>query len=128
LLIWQFLSSQKIISPILLPSPEKVLLAALNMLKSGQLLSSLAASVGRILAGFSLAALVSVPLGLFLGFSKKARQILEPALAFLRYTPPSAFIPLMIVWFGISETQKIAFIFYCRALLMPNDRRLCGQY
>lgn len=111
LLAWQIISNLKLIPTVLFPNPTEVLNASLTMLKNGRLLSSLLVSVGRILAGFLLSVIVAVPLGLYLGFSKKSRQILEPALAFLRYIPPSAFIPLMIVWFGISETQKIMFIF-----------------
>jgi NitT/TauT family transport system permease protein len=61
--------------------------------------------------GFILSIVVAVPLGVLFGVSRKSEAILKPLIAFVRYVPPSAFIPLIIVWFGIGEIGKISLIF-----------------
>ena len=58
-----------------------------------------------------LAAIVAVPLGIAMGAFKPIEAFLEPFVSFARYLPASAFIPLLILWAGVGETQKLAVIF-----------------
>ena len=68
-------------------------------------------TVWRVVGGFVLAALVAVPLGIAMGAFKPVEAFFEPFVSFARYLPASAFIPLLILWAGIGETQKLLVIF-----------------
>lgn len=68
-------------------------------------------TIWRVLGGFVLAALVALPLGIVMGAYKAVEAFLEPFVSFARYLPASAFIPLLILWAGIGETQKLLVIF-----------------
>jgi NitT/TauT family transport system permease protein len=68
-------------------------------------------TVWRVVGGFVLAAIVAVPLGILMGAYKTVEAFLEPFVSFARYLPASAFVPLLILWAGIGETQKLLVIF-----------------
>jgi NitT/TauT family transport system permease protein len=68
-------------------------------------------TIWRVLGGFTLAALVAVPLGITMGAYKPIEAFLEPFVSFARYLPASAFIPLLILWAGLGELQKLLVIF-----------------
>ncbi len=68
-------------------------------------------STGRVFGAFVLACAVGLPLGLAMGMSPVMRGILDPPIEFYRPIPPLAYLPLMIIWFGIGETSKILLIF-----------------
>jgi NitT/TauT family transport system permease protein len=68
-------------------------------------------TVWRVVGGFILAAIVAVPLGIAMGAYKPVEAFLEPFVSFARYLPASAFIPLLILWAGVGETQKLLLIF-----------------
>src|SRR5918997_6925611 len=67
-------------------------------------------TVWRVVGGFVLAAIVAVPLGILMGAYKPVEAFLEPFVSFARYLPASAFVPLLILWAGIGETQKLLVI------------------
>jgi NitT/TauT family transport system permease protein len=68
-------------------------------------------TVWRVVGGFALAAVLAVPLGVAMGAYKPVEAFFEPFVSFARYLPASAFIPLLILWAGIGEAQKLAVIF-----------------
>ena len=68
-------------------------------------------TVFRVVGGFLLAAIVAVPIGIAMGAFKPVEAFLEPFVSFARYLPASAFIPLLILWAGIGELQKLLIIF-----------------
>jgi len=68
-------------------------------------------TVWRVVGGFILAALVAVPLGILMGAYKLVEAFFEPFVSFARYLPASAFVPLLILWAGLGETQKLLVIF-----------------
>ncbi len=68
-------------------------------------------TVWRVLGGFVIAAVLAVPLGVAMGAYKPIEAFFEPFISFARYLPASAFIPLLILWAGIGEAQKLAVIF-----------------
>src|SRR5512132_1266556 len=70
-----------------------------------------ALTVWRVLGGFLIAAALAVPLGIAMGAWKPVEAFFEPFISFSRYLPASAFIPLLILWAGIGEAQKLALIF-----------------
>ncbi|RDK12234.1 ABC transporter permease [Cupriavidus lacunae] len=98
--------------------PRTFLADPMTMAKEGVLLfteynfiGDIGMTVWRVLGGFVLAALLAVPLGIFMGAYKAAEAFFEPFVSFCRYLPASAFIPLLILWAGIGETQKLLVIF-----------------
>ena len=68
-------------------------------------------TVWRVLGGFVVAAVLAVPLGIAMGAWKPVEAFFEPFISFSRYLPASAFIPLLILWAGIGEAQKLSLIF-----------------
>jgi len=101
-----------LVEPLFLPSPVAVIQSTLDMLLNERtLLPAIWASTVRIVVSFLAASLVALPLGILMGAFEPINRIMEPLMAPLRYMPISAFIPLLILWFGINESQKIAFLF-----------------
>ena len=98
---------------------QKTFLAdPLQMLKSGWLLLTtmgfgwdIGMTVMRVLGGFLIAAALALPLGVLMGAYKPIEAFFEPFVSFARYLPASAFIPLLILWAGIGEAQKLSLIF-----------------
>ncbi len=68
-------------------------------------------TIWRVLGGFIIAVIVALPIGILMGAYKPIEAFLEPFVSFARYLPASAFIPLLILWAGIGETQKLLVIF-----------------
>jgi ABC-type nitrate/sulfonate/bicarbonate transport system permease component len=99
-------------NPILIPTPLQVLAVGVEMAKSGQLWIDIAASMYRVVFGFVTAAIAGVGLGVLISRSKLAESLLEPVLEMFRPVPSLAFLPLLVLWFGIGETSKIVFIAY----------------
>jgi NitT/TauT family transport system permease protein len=93
------------------PSPSEVIRGTLQLFIQYDLLGSILISTRRIVLSFLLASAVALPLGVMMGAFTPIHHLFESIMAPLRYMPISAFIGLMILWFGIYETQKIAFLF-----------------
>jgi NitT/TauT family transport system permease protein len=94
-----------------LPSPTEVVRGLLQLFFEHGLATAIAASTRRIVIAFLLAAAVALPLGVLMGAFEPVNRFFDPVLAPLRFMPISAFIPLLILWFGIDESQKVAFLF-----------------
>ena len=97
--------------PDFLPSPSEVLRGTLQLFLQHDLWGAILLSSRRIGIAFLLAAALALPLGVLMGSFEVVNRFFEPVMAPLRYMPISAFIPLLILWFGIFEKQKIAFLF-----------------
>jgi len=94
-----------------LPSPTEVIRGTLQLFLQYDLWSAIVISTRRIVMAFLLASAVALPLGVLMGAFTPIHHLFESIMAPLRYMPISAFIPLLILWFGIYEKQKIAFLF-----------------
>ena len=112
LLVWSGLTYGGHVPPLFLPAPDEIVRATGLLFVEFDLLQDISASVMRVTAGFLMAALLGVPLGVLMGSLKVFEAFFEPFLGFIRYMPASAFIPLFILWLGIGETEKIAVIFF----------------
>ena len=108
---WCALSYGGIIPLIILPSPTEVVKAFPVLHFEEALVRSAVASLYRVMAGFVLSAVVAIPLGLVMGTFPPVKHFFAPILDPLRFLPISALVPLFIVWFGIEDLQKIAFLF-----------------
>jgi ABC-type nitrate/sulfonate/bicarbonate transport system permease component len=95
---------------LLLPSPVDVVPAFIDMLRSGQLLSATASSLTVFAAGYALAIVTGVALGVLMGGVPRLGETLEIYVNALNATPRVAFIPLIILWFGLGTNAKIVVI------------------
>jgi len=111
----------RLISPVILPSPGEVAGSAASLWYERGLLPSIVATMRRVLIGFGLAAIVCVPLGIAAGSWRVLDAAAAPVALFGRNVPVAALIPLTILWFGIDETQKIAFIFIACSPFVYSD-------
>jgi NitT/TauT family transport system permease protein len=116
---WHFLSTRQVDMGVItfqnVPSPAQVIAAAWELLNSDKLLSHLTASLSRVFSGFFIAAAVGIVLGLLLGRSRFAENVLLPPLEMLRPIPAVAWIPLAILMFPSSELSMV-FITFIGAL------------
>ncbi len=113
--VWWLVTAMGWVKPLFLPSPGAVFRKFLDVWNNGftntSLLEHVAVSAARVFGAFALACLVGIPLGLAMGMSPFVRGIFDPPLEFYRPIPPLAYLPLMIIWFGIGETSKVLLIF-----------------
>jgi NitT/TauT family transport system permease protein len=108
---WCVASYGGLAPPDFLPSPSEVVRGTLQLFLQYDLGQAVLVSTRRILLAFFLASAVALPLGVLMGAFEPVNRFFEPVVSPLRYMPISAFIPLLILWFGIYEKQKIAFLF-----------------
>jgi ABC-type nitrate/sulfonate/bicarbonate transport system permease component len=103
------------VSQLVLPSPETLFAEFGNLLSVGYagkpLYVHIAMSLFRSLVGLVVGVVLAVPIGLWMGHNRTINAVLAPVFGFIRPIPPIAFIPLMILWFGIGELSKILLIF-----------------
>jgi NitT/TauT family transport system permease protein len=111
LMLWQLVAGSGVVDRLFLPSPASVLAAGRAQADAGILTADALASIGRVLAGFGLSAVVALPLGIAMGSNRSICLFLEPLLGLIRYMPAPAFIPLLIIWFGLGELPKVLLIF-----------------
>ncbi len=115
LLIWWFVTTSGWIKPLFLPAPATVLKRFLSLSSEGYLGTSLwqhtGASLKRISFALLAAILIAVPTGVAIGQSRVIRGIIDPLVEFYRPIPPLAYLPLIVIWFGIGEFSKILLIY-----------------
>jgi taurine transport system permease protein len=115
LAIWWLFTHMGWIKPLFLPKPEAILSAffeaASGDLDGHTLLVHFGWSMYRVFAAFALAVAIGIPVGIAMGVSRIARGLFDPPIEFYRPLPPLAYLPLMIIWFGIGEFAKIMLLF-----------------
>lgn len=115
LFIWIVVSALGLVDQNLVPTPQSVFVAFVDIMENGYknytLLEHLGESMKRLLTAFLFASLTAVPLGLFSGCNSKIRAIFEPIIEFYRPLPPLAYYTLLILWMGIDNESKIALLF-----------------
>ncbi|EOZ9510970.1 taurine ABC transporter permease TauC [Klebsiella pneumoniae] len=116
LAVWWAVAALQLISPLFLPPPGQVLkklitIAGPQGFMDATLWQHLAASLTRIVIALLAAVLIGVPVGIAMGLNSTVRGILDPLIELYRPVPPLAYLPLMVIWFGIGETSKILLIY-----------------
>ena len=111
LAIWYALAYSGLVNPALLPKPQQVL-ARFRELIHDRLPMDVWMSTQRVFLGVALGIVLAIPVGFVLGWYKGVRTFIDPVINFFRALPPIALIPLVIVYFGIGETAKVAILFY----------------
>lgn len=108
---WALATFGGLVPKIFLADPLTMLGDGWELLTRFNFGRDIAMTIWRVVGGFVLAALVAVPLGIAMGAYKPVEAFFEPFISFARYLPASAFIPLLILWAGLGEAQKLLVIF-----------------
>jgi NitT/TauT family transport system permease protein len=108
---WALATFGGYVSPTFLADPATMLREGWNLLAQHGFIKDILVTIWRVVGGFVLAAAIGVPLGMAMGAYKPVEAFFEPFISFSRYLPASAFIPLLILWAGTGEAQKLAVIF-----------------
>ncbi len=112
---WYVITKLEIVSSLIVPSPITVLHGFQEVLSTGYKGISLSVhifdSMKRLLAGFILAAILGVLLGLASGYSSKIRAVFDPIVEFYQSLPPLAYYTVLIIWFGIGDFSKVVLLF-----------------
>lgn len=111
LLLWTGVSNSGLVDQLFLPTPQAVWTAAQGQWSSGMLVRDALASIQRVFLGFALSAGLALPIGIAMGSNTVICRLLEPLMGLIRYMPAPAFIPLLIIYFGLEELPKVLLIF-----------------
>jgi NitT/TauT family transport system permease protein len=110
LIFWIVITSLKLVPPIFLPSPSTVISAGIKMFTEDNLIADVLTSCGRVLAGFVVAGVIGVPIGLAMGTFYSMDSLFAPIVGTVRYMPVTAFVPLIVIWLGLGEPSKVLII------------------
>lgn len=121
LLLWELAPRLGLVDSTFFPPISEIATAWWQLLLSGDLAEHTTASLSRSLGGFVLAILLSIPLGLAIGWWKPVSEYLNPLLELLRNTAALAILPVFILLLGLGETSKVAIVLYaCAFPLLLN--------
>lgn len=109
LAVWQWMAG--VLPPIFLAPPTDIALAYVYLLQSGKLVTALGESLRILIAGFVLASLAGLILGLIIGRYRLVQSTLNPLLNALYATPLIALVPIVMIWFGMGFSGKVVFVF-----------------
>ncbi len=109
--VWAAVTFGGIVSKTFLADPWAMLQSGYVLIAKQGFLKDMGMTMWRVFGGFIIAAAFAVPLGVLMGAYKPIEAFFEPFVSFARYLPASAFIPLLILWAGIGEAQKLSVIF-----------------
>jgi len=107
LIVWELLAQAGWLTPHILPAPSKVIRTAFKLTTTGSLLNDLGISLARAAAGFAIGGAVGFVLGTLVGFSRVAEAAIDRSVQMIRAIPFLAALPLVIVWLGVGEAEKI---------------------
>jgi NitT/TauT family transport system permease protein len=109
--VWSAVTFGGLVPKIFLADPLQMLRSGWVLITELGFMHDIGMTVWRVVGGFVIAAALALPLGIAMGAYKPIEAFFEPFVSFARYLPASAFIPLLILWAGIGEAQKLALIF-----------------
>jgi taurine transport system permease protein len=114
-LLWLIVTNAGLVKPLFLPSPQavfqKFIAVSIHGFSNSTLLQHTLSSLYRVFTAFFLACITAIPVGIMMGVSRVMRGIFDPPIEFYRPLPPLAYLPLVIIWFGIGEFSKILLIY-----------------
>ena len=108
---WSIATLGGYVSPTFLADPFTMVREGVNLIVQHGFIKDILITIWRVFGGFLLAAAIGIPLGMMMGAYKPVEAFFEPFISFSRYLPASAFIPLLILWAGTGEAQKLLVIF-----------------
>lgn len=107
---WELIFRLKIVNPLFISAPSRVVLAGITIINDGTLLTHLTVSANEFVLGYGAAIVIGFPVGIALGWFKLARSAFGPFIAAMQATPRIALMPLFIIWFGLGITSKIVVV------------------
>jgi ABC-type nitrate/sulfonate/bicarbonate transport system permease component len=110
--VWELIASAGLVNPLILPRLSNILQTFGSLVLSGHIPAQILASMKRAVAGYLLAALVCIPLGIFMGLFDRLYTALEVVVEMLRPIPPPVMIPVAMLFFGLQDEMKIFVIFF----------------
>lgn len=131
-LSWHLLATSGQINQQLFPPPLKVLLALQTLLVEEHFLADVLQSVFRILTSYGIAIAIALPLGVLMGTFPVVEAFFNPLVSPFRYLPAPSFIPLLLMWLGTGDGQKIALlvlgvIWFLIALIVDNTKAVRSE-
>ena len=116
LTLWWVATHAGWIRDLFLPTPERIITSFADAWKGDiqggrPLYEHFGWSMFRVFFAFALACVTAIPVGIAMGVSRIARGIFDPPVEFYRPLPPLAYLPLIVIWFGIEETAKVVLIY-----------------
>ncbi|HEY9247371.1 MAG TPA: ABC transporter permease [Candidatus Methanoperedens sp.] len=122
LILWESAVRLEYLKPLFFPPPSMIFKTLIEMTDSGELQSNVYASLARIFWGFILGTIPGIVLGLIMGWSERARTVLDPVVSAMYSIPKIAIFPLFLLIFGIGELSKIVLIAIgCFFLVLINS-------
>ena len=127
-LIWEIAPRIGLVDQAFFPTFSSVLISWWNLIITGELFAHFIASITRSFTGFALAVIITIPLGLVIGWYQLARELLNPVLELFRNTAALALLPVFMLLMGIGETSKIAIVlFACTWPILLNTIAAVGS-
>jgi NitT/TauT family transport system permease protein len=118
IILWVIVSKLQLIDKFFLPDPLTVFKKLGELFITATILPDMFATLGRVALAFTIAVIIGLPLGLFLGWSQKLYRSFEFVIDFFRSTPPTALFPLFLLVFGITDNSKIAVAAFSSMMLI----------
>lgn len=112
LAVWQAVAYLEVVNPVLFPPPTVVAASLWDYALKGPLLQDLGWSLMRVVIGYSAGAACGIVIGLLTGTRPLISALFTPVFQMLRPIPPIAFVPIVIVWFGLTELGKFFLVFW----------------
>lgn len=109
--LWALVSYAGWVTAAFLPTPTAVLSAGIDLFANGGLIIDVLVSCARVAAGFLVAGIIGVPIGIAMGTFYSMESLFAPIVGTVRYMPVMAFVPLIIIWVGLGEPSKVVIIF-----------------
>jgi taurine transport system permease protein len=114
LLVWWAVTASGLVAPLFLPGPDDVALRLVDLVRHGfvgaTLLQHAGASLARVGLAMLFAIITAIPVGIAMGLWSRVSAALDPLIEFYRPVPPLAYLPLIVIWFGIGEVTKVVLI------------------
>jgi NitT/TauT family transport system permease protein len=110
LALWEY-ASGRLVDPMFLSSPTRIYAAAIELVATGEIWPDLIVSAQSFIWGYLWAVAVAVPLGLVIGWNRRAQYMIQPFIDIMNAVPRITFLPILVLWFGIGIWSKIAVVF-----------------
>ena len=108
--IWEY-SCGRLVDPMFLSSPSRVVAAGVDLVRTGEIWPDLLVSANEFIWGYLAAVAVAIPLGLFIGWNRRAQYMVQPFIDVMNAVPRITFLPILVIWFGIGIWSKLAVVF-----------------
>lgn len=112
LIIWELVAQAGLINPLIVPPLSRILRVFSELVWSGQIPLQVFVSMKRAAAGYVMAAIICIPLGILMGLSQSVYRLFEVIVEMLRPVPPPVMIPVAMLFFGLEDEMKIFVIFF----------------